>query len=205
MITRLQGLLVEKVAPHVVLDVNGVGYEVDLPLNAFFQLPALGQPVTLWTHLSVREDAHQLFGFLDRDALQLFRILIKVSGVGPKLALAVLSGLEPDSLRQAIVSDNIALLTKVPGVGKKTAERLVIELRDKIGKVDSFRLVPEGALMLGNTPAPDPATPAEEAESALVALGYKPAEAARAVKAVAAGIDDTAELVRAALKGLMKP
>lgn len=204
MITRLQGLLVEKVTPHVVLDVHGVGYEVDLPLNAFFQLPALGQPVTLWTHLSVREDAHQLFGFLDRDALQLFRILIKVSGVGPKLALAMLSGLEPDALRQAIANDNISLLIKVPGVGKRTAERLIVELHDKIGKIDNFRLVPERALVRGATTTVEPATPSEEAESALIALGYKPTEAARAVKAVSPDIHDTAELVRAALKGLMK-
>ena len=106
---------------------------------------------------------------------------------------------------KAIAAENVSLLTKVPGVGKKTAERLVIELRDKIGKVDSFRLLPASALTLGATAPAEPATPSEEAESALVALGYKPAEAARAVKAVAAGIDDTAELVRAALKGLMKP
>lgn len=204
MITRLHGLLVEKIAPHVVIDVQGVGYEVDMPLNAFFQLPALGQPVTLWTHLSVREDAHQLFGFSEREALQVFRILIKVSGVGPKLALALLSGMDVDTLRQCIASENISLLTKVPGVGKKTAERLVIELRDKLGKADGLRLVKVAG---APTPLPlaEPATPVEEAESALVALGYKPAEAARAVKAVAGGHDDTAALVRAALKGLMKP
>jgi len=205
MIARLHGTLIEKLAPHVVVDVNGVGYEADVPLTTYYQLPALGETVTLWTHLSVREDAHQLFGFHDRDALQVFRILIKVSGVGPKLALALLSGMEVDSLRDCIAREDVALLTKVPGVGKKTAERLVIELRDKLGKADSIRLVKKGAATPALPLAADPASPEEEAESALVALGYKPAEAQRAVKAVAGSHAETAELVRAALKGLMKP
>lgn len=204
MIARLSGQLVEKVAPHVIVDVQGIGYELDLPLNAFYQLPALGQPVTLWTHLSIREDAHQLFGFLERDALQVFRVLIKVSGVGPKLALALLSGMDVDTLRQCIASDNVAMLTKVPGVGKKTAERLIVELRDKLGKLESLRVVPAGQAPAAFPLMPEPASPVEEAESALVALGYKPAEAARAVKAVSADHVDTAELVRAALKGLLK-
>lgn len=203
MIARLQGLLIEKIAPHVMVDVHGVAYELDVPLSTYYQLPALGEPVSLWTHLSVREDAHQLFGFRDRDTLQAFRLLIRISGVGPKLALALLSGMDVDSLRQCIAREDVPTLTKVPGIGKKTAERLVIELRDKLGKLDGVSVIKAGAV----DAAPllvAPATPAEEAESALVALGYKPVEAQRAVKAVAAAHSETAELVRAALKGLLK-
>lgn len=205
MIARLHGILIEKLAPHVIVDVNGVGYEVDVPLSTYYQLPALGERLTLWTHLSVREDAHQLFGFHDRDALQVFRILIKISGVGPKLALALLSGMEVDALSQCIAREDVATLTKIPGVGKKTAERLVIELRDKLGKLDSIRVVKKGEVPNALPLLADPVSPVEEAESALVALGYKPLEAQRAVKAVSAAHSETAELVRAALKGLLKP
>ncbi len=205
MIARLHGILIEKLAPHVIVDVNGVGYEVDVPLSTYYQLPALGERLTLWTHLSVREDAHQLFGFYDRDALQVFRILIKISGVGPKLALALLSGMEVDALSQCIAREDVATLTKIPGVGKKTAERLVIELRDKLGKLDSIRVVKKGEVPNALPLLADPVSPVEEAESALVALGYKPLEAQRAVKAVSAAHSETAELVRAALKGLLKP
>lgn len=205
MIARLHGTLIEKLAPHVVVDVHGVGYEVDVPLTTFYLLPALGETVTLWTHLSVREDAHQLFGFRDRDALQVFRILIKVSGVGPKLALALLSGMEVDALRECIAREDVTLLTKVPGVGKKTAERLVIELRDKLGTLGGIRVERKPGTAPSALPLVEaPASPEEEAESALVALGYKPAEAERAVKAVAGSHPDTAELVRAALKRLLK-
>lgn len=203
MISRLHGQLIEKIAPTVVIDVHGVGYEVDVPLSTFYQLPALGEPVTLWTHLSVREDAHSLFGFHQRDALQAFRILIKVSGVGPRLALALLSGLEVDALKRCISQEDLATLTRIPGVGKKTAERLIIELRDKLPGMDSIPLL-RGALPAARTPAPVPATPGEEAESALLALGYKPAEAQRAVKAVSDDHHETADLVRAALKSLLR-
>lgn len=204
MISRLQGLLIEKLAPHVIVDVQGVGYEIDLPLSTYYQLPALGEPVTLWTHLSVREDAHQLFGFHDRDALHVFRILIKISGVGPKLALALLSGMDVDALRNCIVREDVMTLTKIPGVGKKTAERLVIELRDKLSHFGN-RQVLSGAAVGNALPLlADPVSPVEEAESALVALGYKPLEAQRAVKAVTGAHTETAELVRAALKGLLR-
>jgi len=202
MIARLQGVLIEKISPHVVLDVHGVGYEIDVPLSTFYQLPALGESTTLWTHLSVREDAHQLFGFHDRDSLHVFRLLIKISGVGPKLALALLSGMEIDTLKTCIAREDVLMLTKIPGVGKKTAERLVIELRDKLGKLELVhkvtRATPIAPLLA------EPASPQEEAESALIALGYKPAEAQKAVKAVVGQHTETAELVRAALKGLLK-
>jgi Holliday junction DNA helicase RuvA len=200
MLTRLNGLLIEKIAPTAVIDVHGVGYEVDLPLNTFYQLPALGENVVLWTHLSVREDAHQLFGFSDRNMLQTFRTLIKVSGVGPRLALAILSGMDTEALRQCLAHEDITTLTRIPGVGKKTAERLIIELRDKLGK-PSLKELSHNA---GNLTLMPMLNASEEAEQALVALGYKPLEAQRAIKAVANKDLETAELVRAALKGLLR-
>lgn len=200
MLTRLSGLLIEKVAPTAIIDVHGAGYEVDLPLNSFYQLPALGQPVTLWTHLAIREDAHQLFGFLERDTLAVFRTLIKVNGVGPRLALAILSGMEVDALRRCLAQEDIATLTRVPGVGKKTAERLVVELRDKLGR-DSLPAAGTAA----DVPLLQPVlSPLEEAEQALVALGYRTAEAQRALKPLAEQGLPTADLVRAALKGLLR-
>lgn len=200
MLTRLSGLLIEKVAPTAIIDVQGAGYEVDLPLNSFYQLPALGQPVTLWTHLAIREDAHQLFGFLERDTLGVFRTLIKVNGVGPRLALAILSGMEVDALRRCLAQEDIATLTRVPGVGKKTAERLVVELRDKLGRAS---LPAPGSS--ADIPLLQPVlSPLEEAEQALVALGYRATEAQRALKPLAEQTLPTAELVRAALKGLLR-
>lgn len=200
MLTRLNGLLIEKIAPTAVIDVNGVGYEVDLPLNTFYQLPALGENVVLWTHLSVREDAHQLFGFSDRNMLQTFRTLIKVSGVGPRLALAILSGMDTEALRLCLAQEDITTLTRIPGVGKKTAERLIIELRDKLGK-PALKVLGQAS---GNLSLMPTLNASEEAEQALVALGYKPIEAQRAIKAVTNKELETAELVRAALKGLLR-
>jgi len=200
MLTRLNGLLIEKIAPTAVIDVHGVGYEVDLPLNTFYQLPALGENVVLWTHLTVREDAHQLFGFSDRNMLQTFRILIKVSGVGPRLALAILSGMDTEALRVCLAQEDITTLTRIPGVGKKTAERLIIELRDKLGK-PALKVLGQAS---GNLSLMPTLNASEEAEQALVALGYKPLEAQRAIKAVADKDLETAELVRAALKGLLR-
>ncbi len=200
MLTRLSGLLIEKIAPTAVIDVNGVGYEVDLPLNTFYQLPALGENVVLWTHLSVREDAHQLFGFSDRNMLQTFRTLIKVSGVGPRLALAILSGMDTEALRVCLAQEDITTLTRIPGVGKKTAERLIIELRDKLGK-PALKVLGQAS---GNLSLMPTLNASDEAEQALVALGYKPIEAQRAIKAVANKELETAELVRAALKGLLR-
>jgi Holliday junction DNA helicase RuvA len=132
MIGRLSGNLIEKLPPQVVVDVNGVGYEVDVPMTTFYQLPALGQKTTLFTHLVVREDAHLLFGFASKEERQTFRQLIKVSGIGAKIALAILSGMTADELAVAIASEDIKRLSAVPGIGKKTAERLVLELRGKL-------------------------------------------------------------------------
>src|SRR5512143_1894450 len=173
MIGRLTGVLAEKSPPQLLIDVNGVGYEVDVPMSSFYNLPALGERVTLLTHFVVREDAQVLFGFLTHDERATFRQLVKISGVGPRTALAILSGLSVAELAQAVTMQDSARLVKVPGIGKKTAERLLLELKGKLG--------PD----LG---APSAATPGGDAQSdivqALLALGYNEREAATAVKAL---------------------
>jgi len=169
MIGRLTGVIAEKSPPQVVIDVAGVGYEVDVPMSTFFNLGGLGDRAVLLTHLVVREDAHQLFGFLTQEERGTFRMLIKISGIGPKMALGLLSGLSVPELAQAVSRQEAGRLTKVPGVGKKTAERLLLELKDKLG--------PNLAL---------PATIANDAQAdilqALVALGYSEKDAASALK-----------------------
>lgn len=177
MIGRLSGTLLEKQAPYLLLDVAGVGYELQAPMTTFYQLPETNQTATLYTHLAVSETAHQLFGFAKRSDRDLFRTLIKVNGVGPKMAVAILSGMDADDIARCVHEDNVAALVKVPGVGKKTAERLVIELRDKIAPSSA----PHDLLNPSAGPAASGAE--EEAESALIALGYKPAEASRMVNA----------------------
>ncbi|MEQ1143260.1 Holliday junction branch migration protein RuvA [Acinetobacter soli] len=188
-------------APTVLLNVNGVGYEIDTPLSTFCQLQK-GQRVTLWTHLVVREDAQQLFGFIDAQEKLVFRTLLKVNGVGPKMALGILSTLSIDLLIHTIEHDDINTLIKVPGVGKKTAERLMIELRDRFKALST----PSGA---GSVMAPaqiqfSANSPVAEAEAALQSLGYKPAEAQKAVAAAKANHTEAADIIRAALKSMMK-
>ncbi|MEY4515716.1 MAG: hypothetical protein RL180_62 [Pseudomonadota bacterium] len=198
MIGSLTGKILALAAPVVLIDVNGVGYEVETPLSTYCQLK-LNQSVTLWTHLVVREDAQLLYGFLDTDDKTLFRILLKVNGVGPKLALAILSGMSAAMLIQSIEMQDISTLTRIAGVGKKTAERLVIELRDRL-KLMASTGTGEGALQIGLGAA----SPVAEAEAALVSLGYKPLEAQKAVAAIKADHTDTADLIRAALKSMLK-
>ncbi|WP_288411918.1 Holliday junction branch migration protein RuvA [uncultured Acinetobacter sp.] len=188
-------------APTVLLNVNGVGYEIDTPLSTFCQLQK-GQRVTLWTHLVVREDAQQLFGFIDAQEKLVFRTLLKVNGVGPKMALGILSTLSIDLLIHTIEHDDINTLIKVPGVGKKTAERLMIELRDRFKALST----PSGT---GSAMAPaqiqfSANSPVTEAEAALQSLGYKPAEAQKAVAAAKANHTEAADIIRAALKSMMK-
>ncbi|MGZ7880013.1 Holliday junction branch migration protein RuvA [Acinetobacter soli] len=188
-------------APTVLLNVNGVGYEIDTPLSTFCQLQK-GQRVTLWTHLVVREDAQQLFGFIDAQEKLVFRTLLKVNGVGPKMALGILSTLSIDLLIHTIEHDDINTLIKVPGVGKKTAERLMIELRDRFKALST----PSGT---GSAMAPaqiqfSTNSPVAEAEAALQSLGYKPAEAQKAVAAAKANHTEAADIIRAALKSMMK-
>lgn len=203
MIGRLQGTLLDKQIPTLLIDVGGVGYEVDIPLSTYYRLPAPGQPVTLHTHFVVREDAQLLYGFADKEERALFRALIKISGVGPKLALAILSGIEPEAFLRCIERDDVITLTKIPGVGKKTAERVVIEMRDKLKELSGLA----GRAPLGNVvpiKVAEPLDAVQEAESALMALGYKPAEATKAVAAVKAEHDSAETILRAALKRMVK-
>ncbi|WP_342063705.1 Holliday junction branch migration protein RuvA [Acinetobacter pittii] len=186
-------------APTVLLNVNGVGYEIDTPLSTFCQLQK-GQKVTLWTHLVVREDAQQLYGFSDAQEKIIFRTLLKVNGVGPKMALGILSTLSVELLVHTIEHDDINTLVKVPGVGKKTAERLMIELRDR------FKTLAQGTSTVATMPQIQFAanSPVAEAEAALQSLGYKPLEAQKAVAAVKADYTESADIIRAALKSMMK-
>jgi holliday junction DNA helicase RuvA len=195
MIGRLTGTLARKEPPALMVDVNGVGYELEAPMSTFYDLPAVGERATLYTHLVVREDAHLLYGFSRESQRQLFRSLLKVNGVGPRVALAVLSGLTEQELLHCLVHEDIARLTKVPGIGRKTAERLVMELRDK---VDLTQPLATGTAR----PAARPADPAQEAVSALIALGYKPVEASRAVNAAGGEGLTSEQIIRQALKGL---
>jgi len=194
-IGRLQGVLLRKEPPALMLDVGGVGYELEAPMTTFYELPAVGERVTLYTHLVVREDAHLLYGFVREAQRRLFRELLKVNGVGPRVALAVLSGLSDEELCRCVAEEDIARLTKVPGIGRKTAERLVIEMRDKLPKD-----IPLPASTAAGPAAPG--DPVSEAVSALVALGYKPNEASRAVRSASTKGLSAEEIIRQALKGM---
>lgn len=195
MIGRIRGVLLEKEPPAMLVDVAGVGYELEAPMTTFYDLPSTGSEVTLYTHLVVREDAHLLFGFSRASQRSLFRGLLKVSGIGPRVALAVLSGMSEDEFALCVSSEDIARITKVPGIGKKTAERLVIEMRDKV-QADQQAVVAAG----GGEIALDPAT---EAVSALIALGYKGNEASRLVRNVSGDDLSTEDIIRQALKNVV--
>ena len=188
MIGRITGMLAEKSPPHLLVDVNGVGYEIDVPMSSFYNLPALGERVTLLTHFVVREDAQVLFGFLTHDERATFRLLVKISGVGPRTALSILSGLSVNELAQAVSLQEAGRLVKVPGIGKKTAERLLLELKGKLGDAIAA-----------------PASVASHAQGdilqALLALGYSDREAAAACKALPtdSGVSDGIKLALKAL------
>ena len=198
MITFLQGKLVEAQPTQATVEVNGIGYEVLIPLSSYDKLPAPGQPVRILTHLVVREDAHLLYGFMTAAERGLFRLLINtVSGIGPKIALGILSGMNVTAFRGAVAGGDVKMLSQISGVGRKTAERIVVELKDKIG--------PAGALEAGSAErglSPDEQR-INDATLALMALGYKQAEAHESIRAAAAVLGPQAgveELVRAALK-----
>jgi Holliday junction DNA helicase RuvA len=191
MIGSVRGKLESKSPPQLTVDVGGVGYELVAPMSTFFLLPAIGEQVHLLTHLVVREDAHVLFAFGTDAERRLFRSLIKVSGVGPKIALALLSGISVEAFAHSVQSQDIATLTRVPGVGRKTAERLVVELRDRLS-------VPANG---GLPSAVPPQSPEAEAFAALTGMGCTPAEATRLLKAVGPGTHSTEELIRRALQG----
>ena len=194
MIGRLTGTLLEKSPPQVLVDCHGVGYEVDVPMSTFYNLPALGEPVSLLTHLAVREDAHQLFGFASEQERTAFRQLIRISGVGARTALSILSGLSVADLAQAITLQESARLVKVPGIGKKTAERLLLELKGKLDLVAGNAAI----IAAGNSIAADPL---QDTIDALIALGYNAREAQAATKALPVGVSTT-DAIRLALKQL---
>jgi Holliday junction DNA helicase RuvA len=193
MIGLVRGRIASKTPPQLTVDVGGLGYELEAPLSTFFHLPAVGEEVQLLTHMVVREDAHVLYAFGTEAERRLFRSLIRVSGVGPKIALALLSGISVTAFAEYVQRDDVAALTRVPGVGRKTAERLIVELRDRLAAQ------PPGV----DAPAAGGSASRAESEAydALVALGYRPAEAARLLKAAGPGTHSTEELIRRALQG----
>lgn len=193
MIGRIKGLLAAKTPSEVLIDVGGVGYEIDIPLTTFYSLGDVDSPVLLHTHMVVREDAQLLFGFGTLEERELFRTLIKVNGVGPKLAITILSGIDTNTFAHAVRSKDVKILTGLPGVGKKTAERLIIEMQDRLP-----------ALEAGSTgkPIPAPADHLGDAETALINLGFKPQEASRALAAIDDTEDSVENLIKQALKNL---
>jgi Holliday junction DNA helicase RuvA len=198
MIGFLRGVLVAKKPPSLLVDVRGVGYEVDAPMSTFYGLPELGAEVTLFTHLSIREDAHSLFGFITESERSLFRTLIKVNGIGARLALGILSGLSAEEFHRAVEYQDTARLVRLPGVGKKTAERLIIELRDRLPDLGTVTLPGAGTL------PPPAASPVDDATSALIALGFKPQDAHTLVRNVATEGKTSEEIIRLALQSAGK-
>jgi len=197
MIARLTGKLILKQPPTLLIDVSGVGYEVEAPMSTFYELPEPGEMVTVLTHLTIRDDAHILFGFASEGERSLFRNLIKVNGVGPKMALTILSGITAPDFVLCVQNRDTAALTRLPGIGKKTAERLVVEMQDRLGEVDG--VVSAGGRIPGIV-----ASPINDAISALVALGYKQADADRMVRAVATEDMPSEDMIREALKSACK-
>jgi holliday junction DNA helicase RuvA len=202
MIGRIHGTIIEKQPPQLLVDVQGVGYEIDSPMSTFYQLPNTGETVTLHTHMVVREDAQLLYGFASLAERSLFRILIKISGVGPKLALTILSGMNASEFIHCVQDNDAAALVRLPGVGKKTAERLIIELRDKLKDHDG--VVVGSSVSSSSVSAPASNSPLADAVSALVALGYKAPEASRMVRGVETQDLDTEEIIRLSLQAAAK-
>ncbi len=203
MIGRLKGILLEKQPPLLLLDVNGVAYDVSASMTTFYKLPELGKEVILHTHLVVREDQHQLFGFAQLQERSLFRTLIKVNGVGPKLALTILSSIEPDGFVRCVMENDTASLVRLPGVGKKTAERLIIEMRDRLADWQGVDSSVSGEMDLPTGSMIDDIKHAsQEAISALIALGYKPQDASRSVAKVNQEGMSSEDLIRAALQAM---
>ncbi|HEV7122721.1 MAG TPA: Holliday junction branch migration protein RuvA [Rhodanobacter sp.] len=196
MIGRLRGILVSKHPPSLLVEVGGIGYEVEAPMSTIYDLPGLGKEVILLTHHAVKEDSVTLYGFLHESERSLFRNLLKVSGIGAKIALAVLSGVSTDHFARLVQAGDVVALTKIPGIGKKTAERIVVELRDRLDGMSTV-----AGVSLRN--AAVPLDPAGEASVALQQLGYKPAEVSRLVQKVAAEGDDAETIIRKALRAAL--
>jgi len=196
-IGRIRGIILEKRPPHLLLDVNGIGYELEAPMTTFYSLPEVGQEIRIYTHLAIREDAHLLFGFATENERRLFRTLIKVNGVGARMALTILSGMDSSEFVLCIQSGDTDRLVKLPGVGKKTAERLVVEMRDRIIDWQSAAGHSNETSGKPGRPGHDPS---RDAVSALIALGYKPQEASRYVEAVSSEGMDSETIIREALR-----
>ena len=201
MIGRLRGEIAVKQAPFLLLDVNGVGYELEAPMSTFFNLPDTGERVTLYTHLAVREDAHVLYAFGTEAERALFRSLLKVNGVGAKMALGILSGMNAEEFSQCVQHEDVASLVRLPGIGRKTAQRLIVEMRDRLSILESGSTI--GQLKTGGATA-RPESPRSDAVAALTALGYRPQDAAQMVKAVETEGQSSEELIRAALQAAAK-
>ena len=191
MIGHLRGRLVRKAPPALIMDVNGVGYELEAPMSTFYRLPELGSEVELHTHLVVREDAQLLYGFATEDERRLFRDLLRVTGIGPKIGLALLSGIDVDTFMRCVEAQDAEALTRIPGIGRKTAERLLIEMRDRIRALGQLPATAQSAAAGGVR---------AEAYSALVALGYRPVEVNRLLQSVEQEGAGTEELIRRALQ-----
>ncbi|MCF6764796.1 Holliday junction branch migration protein RuvA [Thiotrichales bacterium 19S3-7] len=213
MIGRIRGILIEKQAPLLLVEVGGVGYEILAPMTTIYQLPEIGQESILYTHLIVREDAHLLYGFQSKTDRKLFQELIKVNGIGAKMALAILSGMDADTILSCIKADDSALLVSIPGIGKKTAERLIVEMRDKIPQITlslSEINTDIATKALTDSPQSNVAThgtsslQTNEATEALIALGYRKNEAQKAVFKIKDSSDTTEGLIKSALKELMR-
>ncbi|MEO9274233.1 Holliday junction branch migration protein RuvA [Marinomonas sp. 5E14-1] len=199
MIGRIVGTLVEKTPPELLVDVSGVGYEISASMTTIYDLPQLGDQVTLFTHFLVKEDSQTLYGFIDKSERALFRVLIKVNGIGPKMALAILSSMSSEELVANVQDSDVTALTKIPGVGKKTAERLIIELRDKLGQAAKNDLFSAPTVLRQVQ-----ADPRQEAEAALISLGYKPQEAAKAIASIPMDSASSEEVIKAALQGMLR-
>ena len=195
MIGRLKGVLLDKQPPAILIDVQGVGYELEASMSTFYNLPECGETITLHTHMVVREDAQLLYGFFALSERLMFRTLIKISGVGPKLALTILSGMSTEDFSRCILEGDSKSLTQLPGVGKKTAERLVVELKDKLDKSDVHTSIGTPSAMK------KPDHPVNDAVSALISLGYKAQQASQMVRTIDVEDKSTEEIIRAALQG----
>lgn len=208
MIGRLRGTLLEKIAPEILIECYGVGYEVSMPMTSIYALPALNEQATIYIHFVVREDAQLLYGFTTKVERKLFRLLIKVNGVGPKLGLAILSGMSADQFVSCVVHDDLSTIVKIPGVGKKTAERLLIEMRDRLKdwQVDEQAVVSPGTsenLSLLHNQAEALNTAKSDAINALISLGYNQSQADKAIKSIYNKDKSSEDLIRDALKNML--
>ena len=201
MIGRLSGQLLQKQPPELLIDVNGVGYEVSAPMSTFYALPEVGENLVIHIHMVVREDAQLLYGFSTESERALFRTLIKINGVGPKLAITLLSGIAANDFIRCIHDNDAAALVRLPGIGKKTAERLIVELKDKVGSEEDANDATDSAGVISNSPIK---SPIGDAVSALISLGYKPNDASKMVRSIETEGLNTEEIIRQALQGLSK-